>query len=220
MTFHTAPAVQNGLLERFKKRARVAASSARYHVGSIGRRQESKHAAAIAHGQRLAKLEHKNYKDYFDDNGLKKESFPLHTAAKKGHANEAKLLIKSGINVNDTSGGNGRAPLHFVQDPKTTGVLIKKGAQVNIRDEYERTPLHYRNSDDVETEEHVKTAKRLIDAGADINAQDKNGNTPLHFTAELPNIRELLLKRGAKKDVRNSAGKPALEEMDEKFLFD
>lgn len=59
--------------------------------------------------------------------------------------------------------------------------LIKRGADVNARDNRERTPLHavmVREAyDDIE---HVGEAKALIEAGASVNARDDEGQTPLH----------------------------------------
>ena len=50
--------------------------------------------------------------------------------------------------------------------------LINNGVDVNARDKYERTPLHYAKNYDA--------AKLLIDNGADVNAKDFYGSTPLY----------------------------------------
>ena len=61
--------------------------------------------------------------------------------------------------------------------------LISRGADVNIRDKNQCTPLHlltaptYSNSVDSDTIEKINL---LISAGADVNAQTDKGATPLH----------------------------------------
>ncbi len=84
--------------------------------------------------------------------------------------------------------------------------LISRGADVNIRDKNQHTPLHlltapaYANSVDSETIEKIKL---LISAGADVNAQTSKGETPLHgyepgLTApQDPRIISILIESGA-----------------------
>ena len=58
---------------------------------------------------------------------------------------------------------------------------------------------------------HLECAKALLGAGADINKQKNNGSTPLMIAAmngKIEVVRELL-KRGAKKDLKNKYGKTA-----------
>lgn len=90
-------------------------------------------------------------------------------------------------------------------------LLEEKGADVNIKDENDYTPLHVAaqkgkleiakellshkanaNARDIENltplhiavgNRNVEVAKVLISARSDVNAQDKNGMTPLHWAA-------------------------------------
>jgi ankyrin repeat protein len=55
--------------------------------------------------------------------------------------------------------------------------LATKGIDVNAKDEYGNTSLHFAAGHD----ETVEGIKFLIDIGADVNVQNKNGNTPLHI---------------------------------------
>jgi ankyrin repeat protein len=56
--------------------------------------------------------------------------------------------------------------------------LIKQGANVHVKSNMGRTPLHA-----VSHFNNVELAKKLIDSGLDVNAQDENGATPLHYAA-------------------------------------
>lgn len=60
---------------------------------------------------------------------------------------------------------------HGYRDDRIIRGWIKKGNNVNARDDAGRTPLFYIN--------YAKEARLLIAAGADVNAKDNDGNTPL-----------------------------------------
>ena len=113
-------------------------------------------------------------------------------------------------------------------------MLIDAGADVSIRDEYERTALHVCanwnhpeilgmlldagvdvNIQDERGEtalyrcawkNHPELARILIDAGADVNIQDDNGSTALHVCASdnNPEIARMLLDAGADKTIQNN----------------
>ena len=60
---------------------------------------------------------------------------------------------------------------------------------------------------------HLECAKALLGAGADINKQANNGQTPLMHAAgngKIEVVRELL-KRGAKKELKNKYGETAYD---------
>lgn len=69
--------------------------------------------------------------------------------------------------------------------------IIKRGADVNARDDKLRTPLHYTLSEE--------GANVLLANGADIHAVDTNGMTPLHYTIKKNclSVAEYLRKAGA-----------------------
>ena len=56
--------------------------------------------------------------------------------------------------------------------------LIKKGANMNARDNRGQTPAHLAC-----THGHSQTLQAILKSGADINLQDANGWTPVHAAA-------------------------------------
>ena len=136
--------------------------------------------------------------------------------AKKRAANPSK-----GFEFNsDTTWSDGDAAFgHGYRDDRIIRGWIKKGNNVNARDEAGRTPLFYIN--------YAKEARLLIAAGADVNAKDNDGNTPLlwfmssnQFEDEYPDTRRtediiaVLIAAGADTTVTNNDGMSAKDYLD------
>ena len=85
--------------------------------------------------------------------------------------------------------------------------LIAQGADINARDEYERTPLHYHAQVN-----NVEKVALLLERGADMEAQDKYKNTPLHF-AEYNATAQLLIEKGADINAKDNMGHNVMERM-------
>ena len=105
----------------------------------------------------------------------------------------------------------GRSPLHIAASQNSSDMvqaLIKKGADIDLRNASRQTPLHF-----AAWSNQVKVAKALVDEGADIDAKDSSGNTPLMFAAARGSkeMISFLIREGANKKLRNNAGKTAAE---------
>ncbi len=81
--------------------------------------------------------------------------------------------------------------------------LIKKGADINIRGNRNRTLLHIAAG----SNKHGLTLL-LINNGADVNARDSNGDSPLHMAALNLDMEiiKLLVEEGADINIRNRFG--------------
>ncbi len=86
--------------------------------------------------------------------------------------------------------------------------LIAQGADINVKDEYDRTPLHYHAQVN-----NVERVALLLEKGADIEAQDKYKNTPLHFAEYNAEVVQLLIEKGADIKAKDDRGYNPMERM-------
>jgi ankyrin repeat protein len=95
-------------------------------------------------------------------------------AAEYGYQSIIALFIEKGLEFKPAS--RGQTPLHMAvaAHQKEVVELLLKRIDIEIRDEAERTPLHWGA-----TVGHEAMVALLLEAGADINARDKAGRTPL-----------------------------------------
>ncbi len=91
----------------------------------------------------------------------------------------------------------------FVCDFVKVRELLAVGADVNTRDEDERTPLF-----SAVLAGNVGLVGLLLESGADVNARDKDGFTPLHFAAQehLPEVARILIARNADPNAQDVDG--------------
>jgi ankyrin repeat protein len=120
----------------------------------------------------------------------------IHRAVTSKKVEAVRFLVERGADVNSRTlgdpvlGGRGQTPLLLAAqelDYPMATYLISKGAQVNIQDEYNNTPLitaiflsHGIDSNPAKIFQFVKL---LVEHEADINQADKKGSTPLALAA-------------------------------------
>lgn len=103
---------------------------------------------------------------------------PVHHAARYGHIDVVKYLIKHGCDVN-TRDDCGRTALHRAcenQHKDVAIVLIEAGADVNAADKYKWTPVFHAIFFG-----YLSVVEFLIKHGADVHVIDMYGNSLLHI---------------------------------------
>jgi ankyrin repeat protein len=140
---------------------------------------------------------------------------PLFLAAYSGNAEVLPDLLKAGASLNgemtligtSNSDAISGAVRHAYLD--VANVLVQLGAPVD-RTDARITPLVKAVLGD-----QVEMARFLISKGADVNHVDGNGMTPLLYAASIdfgsPAMIDMLLKAGARTDMKTKEGKTALE---------
>ena len=109
-----------------------------------------------------------------------------------------KKCLKGGQGINDKD-ENGNAALHQCSMYGAIDVLeylISNGADVNVLDDANRTPL----INGIAAADHFKVTQLLLEAGADPNIKDEYGDTALS-EAQMRNkddTVDLLIRNGAK----------------------
>lgn len=108
---------------------------------------------------------------------------------------------------------DGYTPLHracYSNHVDIAKILLRYGADVNARTEYEWTPLHsavkWSNSE---------CAALMLQHGADVNALSQGSQTPLHIAATVSNCREtamtLLMESNIDAAVLNNSNETAAD---------
>ena len=130
---------------------------------------------------------------------------PLICAASSDQYSLVQKLIAAGASVNAVN-NDGSGALHCSRSKECTELLIREGADVNLKNHYGDTPLHYA------VHESIDSSLSLIMAGADVNAKSNYGETPLINAASVGNVHqiELLLEKGSTVRAFDSFGKNAL----------
>jgi len=92
-------------------------------------------------------------------------------------------------------------------DAEAVHTLIENGADLNVQDSEEQTPLIIATKCN-----DIEIARLLIEAGANLNIQDNYGNTALIIASKTGNIEiiNILIDAGATIDIENKNGDDAL----------
>ena len=125
---------------------------------------------------------------------------PLHRlcARVKPQIDVITMILEKGAEVNAIN-ISGKTPVfycNFNYSVELLNLLVKYGADINIKDKYKNTLLHddYINCFDEHFEEFLKA---LINLGFDINSKNSSGLTPLDF-CENKKIKDILIKYDGK----------------------
>lgn len=136
----------------------------------------------------------------------------LHNAVRGAQIEAVRALIEKKVDVNqrEDDGILEATPLLIAAQSgkiEILKLLLKAGADFNMKDAYGDTPIHLAIS-----EGHVEIVKLLIDAGIDINLKDYDGSTPLHSAAnkDKKDIIKLLLNAGADVNIKDYYGQTPL----------
>ena len=142
---------------------------------------------------------------------------PLHLASYLPKINLVRILLNDGANVNEVN-NRGRTPLHRVSEAsgcsdehrfRIAQLLVERGADVNARDQDDKTSLHLASH--LQTEQ-LNLVRFFIERGANVNAEDKRGQTPLHrvlnskYSYSLKknfSVAQLFVERGADVNARD-----------------
>ena len=124
---------------------------------------------------------------------------PLHHAAANGHLETLTTLVRAGAIV-DAPNTQGRTALHLAAMAEkdmsnTVKSLVSHGANVEARDLYAQTPLHWACD-----RGHQNSIAALLEAKSDANSAGNNGDTPLGIAVTFGrsmDILQLLLRFGA-----------------------
>ena len=138
---------------------------------------------------------------------------PLHVYADQDLIECAKTLIEAGAEVNAQTRYFGLAPLHQVRSAAMVCLLCSVGANVDVRNSNQETPL-------IRCINHSRAAEivdALLQAGADVKAVDRFGNDALctlcqkyltgNAKTRARNVAPLLILAGAPLDARTQTNK-------------
>lgn len=155
-------------------------------------------------------------KDVEDNRG----AIPLHHTISQDHVDTTEILLAAGANI--TIGGS-FVPFILAACKRNVEILklfIKRGVDVNFRDELGSTALHAAALGDLSSSTSTSSSggaasatraiHTLVDGGADVDAQRLDGGAPLHYAAAFTSFSSrfdvmlALLQRGASIDLIHS----------------
>ena len=119
-------------------------------------------------------------------------------------------LLKKGCSVNEVVTDGGMTGLHLAcakGDLDGAVLYLDNGAEIDARDNVERTPLHFAAANG----SNIDLIDELINRGADVNAQSLGGDTPLIKAIMFDNAFgvKALLDQGADAKLRNANDRDA-----------
>ena len=135
----------------------------------------------------------------------------IHEAVRTGQAATIDVLLDWGAPIDEPFKTTRQTPLHLAAGIGTaeTDTLIRRRANVDAQDAWERTPLWY-----AAKANNVDIVTLLLDGKASTELPDNEGNTPMHLVVETPEfypMAKLLMGRGASLKVKNKEGKDPMD---------
>ncbi len=143
----------------------------------------------------------------------------LINAAKEGHVQKVKELLKRGFDVNAEDNDGVTALFMASQNGhiEVAKALLDKGADVDAQLNNGTTALILASQ-----EGHSKVVNTLLDKGADVNAKGDDGETALMWASESGHsevVKILLAQQGVKVNIKNNdEGKTALDYADNDLI--
>ncbi len=141
----------------------------------------------------------------------------LAAAAYNGNDRLVQLLLENGADPR-TQDATGKSPVVYAAARGFTALvraLIDRGIDVNARYGGDLTLLMWAagHANDVPVSEGLATVDHILGRGARLNEVDDRGRTALMIAAELgrAEIVRLLLRNGARRDLKDKDGKTALD---------
>jgi len=120
--------------------------------------------------------------------------------------------VRNGLDINAVDSGGRTLLMEAVikGDHTLVDILLANGADPNMRDRRNWTPLHF-----AAQSYDADSVHKLVEHGAEINAQNDFGNTPISnavFNSRgRGQIIEFLLSRGADASIKNKSGISAID---------
>ena len=123
-------------------------------------------------------------------------------------------FIEAGVDVNKPINQDGQTPLFYAGNAKLIAQLLRAGADARVRDAKGRTPLFFCSF----YGDRSEMVRLLMQRGIRINTQDNEGNTALMMAVMMGETTgvQALLDSGANPNIKNKAGKTALQIAKEK----
>ncbi|XP_073705503.1 transient receptor potential cation channel subfamily A member 1a [Garra rufa] len=155
-------------------------------------------------GNVVALEKHTRYLDIRDNNGAS----PMHYAASMGHFRIIRLIVQiTGQQELNASDEEGNTPLHWAvqkDQPGSCSVLLTLGADPNILNNNQQSPLHMA----VSLSKNFVLEQLVSHKQTDVNLEGDLGNTPVILAASLDNHEALVIlyKHGAKFCRQNKLG--------------
>jgi ankyrin repeat protein len=135
----------------------------------------------------------------------------INECCRSSNLGELRLLIASGVDINQGDVERGLTPLHVAVENRHLEIvqeLLNHNANPNKAQNWGSVPLHF-----AVIEGNLEIVRTLIRHGADMNIQNTGGWTPLHwagFYGHLDIIKELLQHQADPNKISNEGWTPAM----------